>query len=260
MQRYLAEHRRKGLARWVGNLAVVLARGYENDNADGTVNGEWRLLDVAGRAGARCVFDVGANHGSWAEAALDKIPTAVVHAFEIVPSTREALVASVGRSSHVVIADCGLAAETGFVDIWLDENHDDVASMVGRRPGGAEGTTVRCSVVTGDEYAFENGLETIDLLKIDVEGAELQVLEGFAGMLAEGRIGAIQFEFTGWAAVAGIWLRDYYQLLEPLGYEIGKIYPTYVEWREYHPSHEIFVRANFLAIHRSRPDLREQLS
>lgn len=258
-QHSLARNRRTRWGRWVGNLCVVLARGYENDNADGTLNGEWRILDALGKADVATVFDVGANHGDWTRAVLQRLSGATVHAFEIEPTTREKLIANVGGSERVVIAEVGLAAEPGVLDLWIDPDHDDIASTIGRRPGGAEGRTVSCAVESGDRYLQQHDIDRIDLLKVDVEGADLAVLQGFADALAAGRVGAIQFEFTTWAPLARVWLRDFYELLEPLGYEIGKIFPAYVEFRPYESSLEIFVRANFFAVHRSRPDLRQCL-
>jgi hypothetical protein len=47
--------------------------------------------------------------------------------------------------------------------------------------------------------------------------------------------------------------------LEPAGFSIGKVFPTFVDWRAYAVEHEIYVRANFLAVHRSRHDLIDLL-
>ena len=44
------------------------------------------------------------------------------------------------------------------------------------------------SVSTLDTLASANDVSTVDLLKIDVEGFELQVLEGGAALLSEGRV------------------------------------------------------------------------
>ena len=57
----------------------------------------------------------------------------------------------------------------------------------------------------------------------------------------------VQFEFTLWATIARTWLADFYDVLAPLGYDVGKVYPSAVEWRSYQPQHELFVRANFVA-------------
>jgi Methyltransferase FkbM domain len=45
-----------------------------------------------------------------------------------------------------------------------------------------------------DDYCAEQGVERIDYLKIDVEGAELNALQGARGLLARGAVSVIQFE------------------------------------------------------------------
>jgi FkbM family methyltransferase len=50
--------------------------------------------------------------------------------------------------------------------------------------------------VSIDDYCRENGVEYIDLLKIDVEGAEVEVLQGARQMISKNRIFAIVFEIS----------------------------------------------------------------
>ena len=49
--------------------------------------------------------------------------------------------------------------------------------------------------VTADLYCERNGVAEIDLLKVDVEGAEFQVLVGARRMLQERRVRCLTFEF-----------------------------------------------------------------
>ena len=48
----------------------------------------------------------------------------------------------------------------------------------------------------------ESGFKNIDLLKVDVEGHEREVLEGFRVALESGAVDVVQFEFTLWAVIA----------------------------------------------------------
>jgi hypothetical protein len=55
-------------------------------------------------------------------------------------------------------------------------------------------------------------------------------------------------------------LRDFYQLLEPAGYLVGKIFPNGVDFRPYSPDDENFFGPNFLAVQRKADDLITHLS
>ena len=72
--------------------------------------------------------------------------------------------------------------------------------------------------------APEHGVDKIDLLKIDVEGFELQVLLGAQRMLSEGRIDAIQFEFTQLNVVSRVFVDDFFRLLGT-GYTLHRLLP-----------------------------------
>src|SRR5690242_12680956 len=62
-----------------------------NRNFVAAMNGELRVLQILGQSGARVLFDVGANVGEWTVAARALIPTAQIHAFEIVPDIADKL-------------------------------------------------------------------------------------------------------------------------------------------------------------------------
>ena len=64
-------------------------------------------------------------------------------------------------------------------------------------------------VRTGDSVLGELEIKNIDLLKIDVEGHELEVIEGFRESLKKEIIGAIQFEFNEGLKRKGIGLSDF---------------------------------------------------
>jgi hypothetical protein len=91
----------------------------------------------------------------------------------------------------------------------------------------------------GDAFCAEQGIQKIDLLKIDVEGAESFVLRGFEKMLAGRRISIIQFEYEKLNTVNKFLLKDFYALLGGCGYALGKIFPTYVDFRDYAYEHEL---------------------
>lgn len=213
--------------------------------------------------GARpeCVFDVGANLGDWSLHAAKLCPQAAVHAFEIVPETAQALadrVRDVGARSITVNA-LGLSDVEGTVPVAFLRGFSEGSSAAVVRPVG-QAEWVDCPVRTGDAYCAERRIERIDLLKLDVEGLERRVLDGFAGMLSRAAVGAVQFEYGRINASIRVLLGDFYELFEGYGYVVGKIYPDGVEFRAFNPwRDENFRGPNYLAVHRDKRELIEDL-
>jgi len=253
----IAKHRRSRAGLAIGHLGRSLWAAYENDNTELRTNGEADLLDALRGTELSCAFDVGAFRGDWTAEFLRRFSRASVHCFEISPENQPRLAERFARDDRVIVNAVGVGAVEGPTQIYLEVGHPDMTSTVGR-PEIRDSTPA--ALTTLDAYASEHALDRVDFVKIDVEGAELSVFEGARGLLDAARIGFIQFEFTLWSAVNRTWLADLYTFLAPKGFTIGKIYPGYVDFREYRPKDEIFVRANFLAVHESRKDYLECLA
>ena len=112
----------------------------------------------------------------------------------------------------------------------------------------------KAAVCTGDEVCRELGVTKIDLLKVDAEGGDYEVLAGFSGLLAARQIAVLQFEHQG-----GRYLRDFYDLLGPHGYAVGKLYANYVEFRAHSAELEHFLGPNYVAVPAAQKELIEAL-
>jgi len=76
---------------------------------------------------------------------------------------------------------------------------------------------------TVDAYCDERGIDRIDLLKIDVEGAEYQVLRGAGQMLKDRRIACCVFEFSPTTYDMGNDPKRIAALLERSGYAVRNV-------------------------------------
>ena len=83
--------------------------------------------------------------------------------------------------------------------------------------------TVRLDTL--DDYCQRAGVQVIDLVKVDMEGHELEVFKGAAGMLAQGKIKRIQFEYGGCNIDSRVLLKDLFEFLLPYGYAFYKVFP-----------------------------------
>jgi len=225
-------------------------------------NGEKHLLETLApifRDRRAVLFDVGAHTGSWADLALAAFEDCTCHCFEISPATFELLRKKYSATQRVVLNPTGLSDRPGEVDLHHSRDRTDVSSLH-LRLDGVVYETVRSLVTTGEVYARENGVDHVDVLKIDTEGHEYSVLAGFGALLAEGRIAVIQFEHNVFAVAARVFLKDFHDLLVPHGYLLGRLGPRGVAFKPYDIyTDEYFGGANFVAVHGSRPDLIEAL-
>lgn len=258
------------LHRWVGNhkdgrLLRSLDRGafavhhlLNWAHSDIRASGEIRLLRALAPR-LQTVFDVGAHDGVWAEQLLRTAPRCQVHCFEASPSMRRELAARLSADDRVVVAPFGLHARPGVLKLKDYPEANFLSSLVDY-PHDLEHVWCEVDVEAGDAYADASGIEVIDLLKIDTDGSEWDVLEGFERRLRAGQIGAIQFEYGRVNIVTRHLLADFAQLFEETGYDLFRVRRHGVEHVHYSFDLENFFVANFLAIHRLRGDLSVRLT
>ena len=131
----------------------------------------------------RVFFDVGANigyHTFLAAALLEGRGS--VHAFEPWSAVFEDLAANARLNAFrcLELNRCALSDRDGQSPLFLPDRPEwTTASLV---PNGTACEPV--PTLRFDSYCKRRGLERVDLMKIDVEGAELQVLRGMGSLLS----------------------------------------------------------------------------
>lgn len=165
----------------------------------------------------RCVVDVGAHVGLESLRFAAMFPRAEVFAFEMMPSTFETLRHNVAAQPRIRAQCCGMSTERGSVDVGVESNsqqhslHHSVAPASG-------GATETVELRRLDEVARDLGIETIDLLKVDAEGHDLQVLQGASGLIDASRVRAVVAEVDfGGSAVAHTHFMQIAEWLAPRG-------------------------------------------
>jgi FkbM family methyltransferase len=154
---------------------------------------ETQILRQLIAPGAVCV-DAGASigfHTLWLAALAG--PAGAVHAFEPSPPAFERLREATAGLARVRINRMALGDEEGSSTLIVapgDSMHSTTRT-VGALPTGERVTVPTTSL---DTYAKQVALEHIDVLKVDVEGAEALVFRGAARLLMRRAIGAILAE------------------------------------------------------------------
>ncbi len=129
-------------------------------------------------------YDIGANVGymslSVAQAFADGV---LVHGFEPQPSLayHAALSAPLNGLENVQIYSCMLGETAGSADLYLSA-HSIHASGITREAGAPK---ISCPMYRLDDLIASGALPAPTLIKIDVEGAELNVLRGGSALLRD---------------------------------------------------------------------------
>jgi FkbM family methyltransferase len=253
LARFIARHRRGFVTRKLAGLARRYLEWHRNVNYDIDTNGEAFVLETLRPFRPAVLFDAGANQGDWARATAARHPDAHVHAFEISPPTFEVLAARVASNARIHCNNVGLSDQEGPITI---RHYGGLPALTTATayPHPFEYTEIAARTVRGDEYAARNGIDHIDLLKIDVEGMEEPVLRGFDALFARGAIDLVQFEYGQVAILNHFLLADFHAFFRERGFAVGKIYPGYVDFRDYAYWDEDFLGPNFLACRKDRVD------
>lgn len=125
------------------------------------------------------VFDVGANIGLTSSLFSLSAPEGRIYSFEPSPNAYPCLQETIKANglTNVTLYNLALGAEPGELSFADDHNSASASHLV------VEGDTLghitgKVPVRTLDEIAKEANLSRLDLIKIDVEGFEVDVLEG----------------------------------------------------------------------------------
>lgn len=148
--------------------------------------------------------DVGANLGEYTVLAAQILQTSgKVYAFEPRPDTFEVLTSNISVNGFTNISAKPWAVwnKDGFSE--FEKTPDPSVSKL--RPDDTmldKHSLVRVRTVTLNDYFADPGIAKPDLIKIDVEGAELQVLEGASSLLTSPQAPTLIVEY-GPANAAG---------------------------------------------------------
>jgi FkbM family methyltransferase len=165
------------------------------------------------------VLDVGANIGIytlWLSQYVSD-PGRVI-AFEPDPQNYERCAENLRRNrlESVRLERTALSNKCGTLQFSIGQDTENHLLP----PDAVAASSVSVQSTTLDAYCRRHDIATIDFMKIDVEGAELMVLQGAANVLAGSGIGVIQLELNDALKKYGIRRSDVVQLLEDYGYRL----------------------------------------
>ncbi len=202
-----------------------------------------------------CVFDVGANQGQFLQLLLTNIGTEKfsVHCFEPGVETFKRLTQSAPNDPRIRLINVGLGKEAGTAELHYDAQGSGLASLTKRRLEHHNidfSQSEPVTITTIDQYCSENGIERIQLLKLDIEGHELDALAGAQEMFRRKAIDVVTFEFGGCNIDTRSYLQDFWYFLQDVNMDLYRITPSgYLSpITSYKEHHEQFRTTNFIAL------------
>lgn len=148
-----------------------------------------------GQRQAPVAFDVGANMGQTIDCLLAIMPEAEIHAFEPGQEAFRKLQEKCSAMPNVLLNRVALGAAPGTAEFV--ENTDSTMSSFlepGTAGWGEIKRRVQVPVTTVDQYCDERQIGSIDILKSDTQGFDLEVIRGANRLLFEHRIRLIYLE------------------------------------------------------------------
>ena len=172
-------------------------------------------------------FDVGANIGLFSLAAGEKLREyrSALYAFEPCALTYTNLKANLlkNKLTAVQAIHAALSDQTGEANLYINASLKDALNSL-EDPSYSDAEVVGREVVqtiTLDDFVVRENIARVDVMKVDVEGAELQVFRGGRKLLERPDAPLILYEGYSWCT-AGFHYHpvELMWLLEEFGYEL----------------------------------------
>lgn len=172
------------------------------------------------------VFDVGGNVGDWSQEYRRQVSGGKLYIFEPQATCQTEIRNKKIPNSELVCSAVG--KENSELTLFSSHENDGSASLHERGESFFEvnkyiGTVVQ--VLSLDDFAAENQIDSIDYIKFDIEGHELFALEGLKSLLSAGKVKAFSFEFGFGNLNSRTNFRDFWDLLNA-NYVISIITPS----------------------------------
>jgi FkbM family methyltransferase len=228
-------------------IAVKAVRSLKNQVLSDAWRGSFRhecftdkFVDVAARS--HFFIDAGAEFGFYAWLAIRHMPPdRRIYLFEPEPERHQALRDVFQDYGEVTVLPFALAARQGVLTMYKETIHHSCTldAHLSQSAAGVAGETFTVETVGLDDF-FQDAAASIDLIKMDIEGAELFALQGMERILSMGRA-ELFVEFhpgyvrscdpDGMALIEGILARNGYAVFScqgldcvPGGVEVGRAY------------------------------------
>lgn len=189
-------------------------------------------------------LDIGANRGDWARAFLETYPNAKLICFEPDPLSKDYFKFLFKKFPSLELHNVAVADRNGSSTLYSKGSLWGGASLV---PLYVDAFHLKKDVelITLDSFTSSREIRP-DIIKIDVEGAEMLVLKGAINTLPH--VSIVQFEFSDLQMASKLYFRDFFDLFSSVGFKLGRVTPAgMAQINVYDPLEESYRTTNFIA-------------
>ncbi len=252
------------LAWRLGRGVYMWARGEERWG-DIARNGEAHLqrcvIDNVAADRALMVMDIGANQGEWTASFLIGLSAAgrrpdhvMLHAFEPVPATVEMLrerINCLPGNEIVQVHQQAMSDSPGQAEIGVFADGAGTNSLHHAADARTPQEVIQVDLTTLDVFCGSFNINHIHLAKCDTEGHDFKVLKGAQELLQRERIDVLQFEYNHRWVFGHAFLKDVFDLVEGLPYDVARIDEgSLTLFESWHPELDRFFQSNYALVHR----------
>lgn len=161
-------------------ILVETVRNWKKSNGDNTYRINYSLNKDS------IVFDIGGYKGWFVDKIHNKYGSKI-YCFEPLPQFAQSIKKSYGQHKNIKIFSKGLSNFDGETNIYVN---NDASSMHNKN-----GKLTKVTVTTLDKVLEQEKIDFIDLMKINIEGAEYPFLEDIINKNLQTKIGNFQVQF-----------------------------------------------------------------